>query len=60
MASYFERFPHLENVFSFSTDFPHSEGGRDSKNTFMANLANADERIRRKFFRENGLFLLPE
>lgn len=60
VASYFERFPHLENVFSFSTDFPHSEGGRDTKNTFLANLANADDRIRRKFFRENGLFLLPE
>jgi predicted TIM-barrel fold metal-dependent hydrolase len=60
VAMYFERYPHLANVYSFATDYPHIEGGRGAKQKFSDKLANAGETIRRKFFRDNGLLLLPD
>lgn len=60
VAMYFERYPHLQDVYSFATDYPHVEGGRNTKQKFSDKLAAAGETIRRKFFRENGLLLLPE
>lgn len=60
VASYFTRFPHLEDVYCFSTDYPHREGGKESKQKFSENLSEHSEQVRRKFFRENGLFLTPD
>jgi len=60
VASYFERFPHLEDVYCFSTDYPHREGGKASKQRFSENLKNCSENVRRKFFRDNGLLLTPD
>ena len=59
VAYYFDRYPHLQDVYCFATDYPHIEGGRTAKRKFSDNLAHAGETIRRKFFRDNGLLLLP-
>jgi predicted TIM-barrel fold metal-dependent hydrolase len=60
VASYFERYPHLQDVYCFATDYPHIEGGRETKHKFSDGLARSGDTVRRKFFRENGLLLLPD
>jgi predicted TIM-barrel fold metal-dependent hydrolase len=60
VAGYFERYPQLQDVYAFATDYPHIEGGRESKRKFTESLARSDNTVRRKFFRENGLLLLPD
>lgn len=59
VASYFDRHPNLQNCYCYASDYPHIEGGRDSKKLMSDKLRDAGEDIRRKFFRENGLLLLP-
>jgi hypothetical protein len=56
---YFERYPQVENVYCFSTDYPHAEGGKNSKQTHYDRLQPLGEKIVRKFFLENGELLLP-
>lgn len=60
VRSYFEHYPYLSDVYSFSSDFPHVEGGKDSKNKFYENIAPLGEDIVRKFFVENPGTLLPD
>jgi predicted TIM-barrel fold metal-dependent hydrolase len=60
IASYFDKYPNLQDVYSFCTDYPHVEGGRNSKQKFSEQLAGCDEITRRKFFRDNGYLLLPD
>ncbi|XOV86787.1 MAG: amidohydrolase family protein [Pseudomonadota bacterium] len=66
----FTPFPH-ENVASlieqshpdlylFSSDYPHVEGGRDPLGKFSGHLADASEDIRTRFFSENFLRLWPD
>jgi hypothetical protein len=50
----------LQDVYSFATDYPHIEGGRNSKQKLSDNLSASGDAIRRKFFRDNGLLLLPD
>lgn len=59
VASYFERYDNLQDVFAFATDYPHIEGGRSSKANFDGQLAGCSETVRRKFFKDNGLLLFP-
>jgi predicted TIM-barrel fold metal-dependent hydrolase len=49
----------LEEVYVFSTDYPHPEGGRDPLVKFASEVAPLGEKIARKFFVENGLDILP-
>jgi predicted TIM-barrel fold metal-dependent hydrolase len=58
-ASYFERYPQLSSLYCFSSDYPHREGGRNAKQRFYDNLAPLGEDIVKKFFVENGEWLLP-
>lgn len=60
VASYFERFPHLSDVYCYSTDFPHFEGGSDSKRLFAEALSGVSGDLRDKFFYRNGALLVPE
>lgn len=60
VVSYFDRYPHLHNVYAFSTDYPHVEGGRQSKQVFAQNLSGCNAIIKRKFFRDNGSLLVPD
>jgi predicted TIM-barrel fold metal-dependent hydrolase len=59
VTMYFERFTDLQDVYCFSTDYPHREGGYHAKQTFRRKLAGFDDAVIRKFFIENGELLLP-
>ena len=45
-------------LFMFSTDFPHPEGGRDPKAKFEAELISTNEREQHRFFYANMADLL--
>jgi hypothetical protein len=60
IATYFERFPHLSNIYSFASDYPHPEGGKDVLHRFHQQLAPLGEEVCRKFFHENEAWLLPD
>jgi uncharacterized protein len=47
------------DLYLFSSDYPHTEGGRDPIARFEASLARSDERIKDKFYAENFLRLFP-
>ena len=42
----------------FSSDFPHVEGGRNPLKRFNDSLAGVDERLKRKFYRDNFIDLM--
>lgn len=52
--------PNLATCYSFSTDYPHQEGGVDSKKTFDDVVAPLGDEIRELFFAGNGSWLLPD
>jgi predicted TIM-barrel fold metal-dependent hydrolase len=47
-----------EDMVLFSSDFPHVEGGRNPLKRFNDNLAGVDERLKRKFYRDNFIDLM--
>lgn len=47
-----------DELFMFSTDYPHPEGGKDPLQKFDDSLAESSEQIRSKFFFENMRELL--
>ncbi len=49
----------MEEVYAFSTDFPHAEGGRNPIGWMGKNLARHGESMLQRFFVENGELLLP-
>lgn len=57
---YFQDDPDLADVFCYSTDYPHTEGGKDSKARMLARLEPLGEEIVTKFFRTNAELLLPD
>jgi len=57
---YFQRYENLQDVFCFSSDYPHLEGGRESMRTFAATLEKQGPAIMEKFFVTNGAYLLPD
>ncbi|ONH60455.1 hypothetical protein CcI49_11535 [Frankia sp. CcI49] len=60
VAQHLERYPHLEDVFCFSTDFPHPEGNKWSMKRFYEQLApKVSDRFLEKFFITNGQLLVP-
>jgi predicted TIM-barrel fold metal-dependent hydrolase len=60
VKSYFDRYPHIADVYCFSTDYPHKEGGRHSKRTFAEKLADVDPVYHDKFFSSNGEWIVPQ
>jgi predicted TIM-barrel fold metal-dependent hydrolase len=56
---YLDRHPDLQDSYCYSTDYPHSEGGRDTKARFFEKVKPFGEEAVRKFFVTNGEFLLP-
>jgi predicted TIM-barrel fold metal-dependent hydrolase len=60
VAQYFERYPHLTDVYCYSTDYPHFEGGKESKRLFAEALGGVSPDLRDKFFYRNATLLLPE
>jgi predicted TIM-barrel fold metal-dependent hydrolase len=59
VRSYFERFPNLSHVYAYSSDYPHVEGGKYSKQRYLLNLDGLDQTVINKFFTDNGRWLLP-
>ena len=49
-----------EDLYLFSSDYPHVEGGRDPIGKFSRALENQSELIKENFFSENFLRLWPE
>jgi len=50
----------LEEVYCYASDYPHVEGGVDPMGGWSAQLEKLGEDTRRKFFIDNGAFLLPD
>ncbi len=57
--TYFERFPAVAHSFCFSSDYPHVEGGVDTKARQAGLLARLGDDIARKFFVTNGEWIVP-
>ena len=49
----------LAEIYAFSTDFPHSEGGSDPVERFTATLAPHGYAVEEQFFITNGSALVP-
>ncbi|GAA5063628.1 putative TIM-barrel fold metal-dependent hydrolase [Thermocatellispora tengchongensis] len=60
IARYFERHRDLWSVYCYATDYPHVEGGKDSRAVMEAALASLPGSAREQFFARNGELLLPE
>ena len=56
---WFQRYPHLQDVYCYSSDFPHEEGQRWSLRQFYENVAPLGDKIIEKFFCANAQLLLP-
>jgi predicted TIM-barrel fold metal-dependent hydrolase len=56
---FYDRYPQLADVYCFSTDYPHSEGGIDAMSTFYASLEPIGTEVVQKFFRRNAELILP-
>lgn len=51
--------PFFEDIYCYSTDYPHVEGTKDSLNTMLKRVEPLGEEITTKFFRTNAEWLLP-
>ncbi|MDG2261536.1 MAG: hydrolase, partial [Actinomycetota bacterium] len=49
-----------EDLYLFSSDYPHVEGGRDPIGRFERSLGDRSEQSRDKFYAENFLRIFPE
>jgi predicted TIM-barrel fold metal-dependent hydrolase len=60
VARDFERYPNLADTYCYATDYPHVEGGKDSKLKMYEQIAPLGSEIVEKFFVKNADLLLPE
>jgi hypothetical protein len=49
----------MEEIYCFSSDYPHIEGGRDPVGTFYGSVKGLGADMVEKFFVSNGARLLP-
>jgi predicted TIM-barrel fold metal-dependent hydrolase len=59
VARYHDRDPALWPVYCYATDYPHVEGGKDSRKVLSDALASIPAEARDQFFGRNGELLLP-
>jgi len=57
---YIERFPIIEDVYCFSSDYPHFEGGPDPRSVMIKKLGRLGPDEIEKFFVKNAEWLMPE
>jgi len=57
--AYFDRFPWLQNVLVYGSDYPHYEGGQDPSAQFAERLARFGPEVLEKFFVTNAQLLMP-
>jgi predicted TIM-barrel fold metal-dependent hydrolase len=60
IAEQIRRYSGIEDIICYSSDYPHSEGGKDATRKFYETLKLMSEEIREKFFVTNGSWLLPD
>ena len=60
VKEYLTRYPHLQECYCYSTDYPHVEGGKDSKRRMYEKLEPMGNEVVSKFFVKNAEFLFPE
>ncbi len=58
VGQYIERYG-LEDIYCFSSDYPHIEGGKSPMQTFYDSVKDRGEAVVEKFFVGNGARLLP-
>jgi predicted TIM-barrel fold metal-dependent hydrolase len=58
VATYIDQFG-LEDIYCYTADFPHAEGGKRPIEDFSDNLKRLGPVVMRKFFVENAELLLP-
>jgi len=56
---WFQRYPHLQDVYCYSTDFPHEEGQKWSLKQCYENISPLGDKIVEKYFCTNAALLLP-
>lgn len=59
VEEYLRAYPDSDDVYAYSSDYPHIEGGRHSKERFYDKVAPLGDEVVDKFFRRNGALLLP-
>lgn len=59
VEDWFVRYPHLQDVYCYSSDYPHGEGGPHSLENFYERLSPLGDDIVKKFFITNSQLLLP-
>ena len=59
VEAWFQRYPHLQDVYCYSTDFPHEEGQTWSLKRCYESLAPLGDKIVEKYFCTNAQLLLP-
>jgi predicted TIM-barrel fold metal-dependent hydrolase len=57
--TYFERYPAVADCFCFSTDYPHVEGGIETKARQASLLGRLGQDVIEKFFATNGEWIVP-
>ena len=57
--AYFDRFPWLQDVLVYGSDYPHYEGGKDPSAQFAEKLARFGPEVIEKFFVTNAALLMP-
>jgi predicted TIM-barrel fold metal-dependent hydrolase len=57
---YFQRWPELQDVYCYSTDYPHVEGGKDTIRRAFELLEPLGSDVVTKYFLDNARWLLPE
>ncbi|MEE6140163.1 amidohydrolase family protein [Mycobacterium sp. 050128] len=60
LARYYEQHPNVWSMFCYATDYPHVEGGKDSRTVLADALATAPAIASEQFFTTNGELLLPD
>ena len=58
VAQDFQRYPQIADSYCYATDYPHVEGGKESKQKMYDQLVPLGEEILEKFFVSNGELLL--
>ncbi len=56
---YFDRFPWLQDVLVYGSDYPHYEGGQDPSTQFAQRLERFGPEVVEKFFVTNAQLLMP-
>jgi predicted TIM-barrel fold metal-dependent hydrolase len=62
VSQYLSRYPDygLEDIFCFSSDYPHVEGGHDAARNQYEGIKHLGPEVVEKFFVTNGQFLFPD